>query len=295
MRKILLLLIVLLSAMAALAQQLDRFSQYMLTDYLINPAFAGSRDYFDVRSVNRYQWAGLTDAPRTFSLSVNGPLRNEKMGLGGSAFTDVAGPTRRTGLQFSYAYHLQMGSEGRLAFALSAGLMRFGIDASRIKMIDQNDPALYTTLRAKTVFDAKLGVLYYTPSWFVGFTAPQMLQNRVDLFSTSNQLARLEDHYLLMGGYSWDIDADFTLKPTFLLKYVHPAPLDLDISARVVWRKMVHAGLTYRHRDAIALFAGYEFDQLISVSYAYDLTTSRLGNYTTGTHEFVLGLRFNQR
>lgn len=295
MRKICILLVVLLPGFASFAQQIGQFSQYMLTDYIINPAFAGSRDYFDVRSINRYQWAGLQDAPRTFNLSVNGPLRNENMGLGGSLFTDVAGPTRRTGLQFSYAYHLRVGTTGRLGFSLSAGLLQFGIDASRLKLIDQNDPALFTTLRSKTLFDAKLGILYHTPDWFIGFTAPQLLQNRADLFATGNQLARLEDHYLLMGGYTFDLGNDIVIKPTFLLKYVHPAPLAFDLSARAIWRETVHAGLSYRHKEAIALMAGYEFRQTISVSYAYDITTSNLKNYSTGTHEFVLGFRFNQK
>lgn len=57
------------------AQQLPQFTQYQLNDYVINPAVAGSRPYFEAKSNNRYQWEGITDAPRTFTLGINGPLK----------------------------------------------------------------------------------------------------------------------------------------------------------------------------------------------------------------------------
>ena len=92
----------------ALAQQLPHFSQYYLNDYLINPAVGGSRPYFEGKSAHRYQWEGITDAPRTYTLSVNGPTKNQKMGFGGYIFTDNVGPTRRTGFNASYAYHIKV-------------------------------------------------------------------------------------------------------------------------------------------------------------------------------------------
>src|SRR5665811_2127063 len=89
------------------AQQLPLFSQYMINDYFQNPAIAGSRPYFDAVSANRLQWVGITDAPRTYALSMNGPLKGTNMGVGGYVFTDVAGPTRRIGASGSYAYHIK--------------------------------------------------------------------------------------------------------------------------------------------------------------------------------------------
>jgi len=70
---------------ASFSQQLPLFSQYMLNDYFQNPAIAGSRPYFDAVSSNRLQWIGITDAPRTYALSLQGPLKKKNMGVGGSA------------------------------------------------------------------------------------------------------------------------------------------------------------------------------------------------------------------
>src|SRR3989304_5083351 len=92
---------------ASFSQQLPLFSQYMLNDYFQNPAVAGSRPYFDAVSANRLQWAGITDAPRTYALSMQGPIRQKNMGVGGYLFTDMVGPTRRIGISGSYAYHIK--------------------------------------------------------------------------------------------------------------------------------------------------------------------------------------------
>src|SRR5574337_1605313 len=90
------------------AQQLPQYTNYMINSYVLNPAWSGTKDYFEVQSNNRYQWVGITDAPRTYILSANGPYKTKNMGYGGYVFTDITGPTRRIGLSFSYAYHAKL-------------------------------------------------------------------------------------------------------------------------------------------------------------------------------------------
>ena len=94
--------------MASFAQQIPQYSQYMLNDYILNPAMTGQHDYWEVKSNNRLNWIGITDAPRTFILSAHGPFRKHNMGMGGSVFADITGPTSRVGFYLSYAYHLKL-------------------------------------------------------------------------------------------------------------------------------------------------------------------------------------------
>src|SRR5688500_2133531 len=125
MKKILYFLVIGLSARA---QQLPQYSQYMLNEMAINPAVAGRDDFAEVRSNSRQQWIGITDAPRTYMLTLQRPVTGRNMGLGMNLFTDIVGPTRRTGLSFSYAYHLKLNKELNLSFGLSAGILQCGID-----------------------------------------------------------------------------------------------------------------------------------------------------------------------
>ena len=113
MRRHILLASAALTLLGARAQQLPQLSQYVFNDYIFNPAVAGSRPWFELRTGHRYQWVGITDSPRTFTLSGTTPL-GRKMGVGAQLFTDHVGPTRRTGFQASYAYHLNITDEVRL-------------------------------------------------------------------------------------------------------------------------------------------------------------------------------------
>ena len=64
-------LLLILTSGIVKAQQLPIYSQYMLNDFSMNPAIAGTQNYFDIKSDNRFQWIGITDAP-TIAVCVNG-------------------------------------------------------------------------------------------------------------------------------------------------------------------------------------------------------------------------------
>ena len=97
------------------AQQLPQSTQYMINDYVLNPAIGGNKSYFDAKANQRLQWVGVTDAPRTFVFSLHGPMQNQKVGLGGFIFSDITGPTRRTGAKISYAYHFKLTDDIKLS------------------------------------------------------------------------------------------------------------------------------------------------------------------------------------
>lgn len=284
---------ILFSGNFAFAQQLPHFSQYYVNDFLINPAVAGTKDYFEGKSTHRYQWEGITDAPRTYTLSVNGPTKNQKMGLGGYLFTDIVGPTRRTGFNLAYAYHLQLSKELKLSFGISAGLLQFVIDGSKITLRDEGDVILTNGVQSVLVPDAGFGTYLYHNKFYVGFSAPQLLNNKVNFFDNGkNPNGRLPAHFFLTGGYKYAISNDFMLEPSFFIKYVDPTPLQYDISLRVLYQQKVWLAGTYRHDDAIAASIGYILNNTFTVAYAYDFTTTNIRNQISGSHELMIGVRF---
>ena len=142
MRKSIFILCFFLLAQVLDAQQLPQYTQYMLNEMAINPAVAGKDEFADVRSNNRYQWIGITDAPRTYMLTLHGPIKDKNMGLGMHLYTDIVGPTRRTGLNASYAYHLKLKKDLFLSMGLTAGIMQWGIDGHKLKLHDSGDENL---------------------------------------------------------------------------------------------------------------------------------------------------------
>ena len=295
MRRILTITVLGTMLQAVQAQQLPQLSQYQFNDYVFNPAVAGSRPFFELRSGHRYQWVGIQDSPRTFTLSGTTPL-GKNMGLGGYLFTDNVGPTRRTGIQFSYAYHLRITDDLKLSLALSGGVLQFLIDGSKIQFNDPGDPAMDDQLRGELKPDAKFGFMLYHPRYWFGAAAPQILQNKVYFVDDADQtLSVMEDHYYVTGGYRFLLGTDWKVEPSFLVKYVSPVPAKVDITATVRYRDAFWLGASYRTNDAYCAMLGYWHKESFQFGYSYDIITSNLRNYSTGTHELMLAVTLGRK
>jgi hypothetical protein len=53
-------------------------------------------------------------------------------------------------------------------------------------------------------------------------------------------------------------------------------------------------GVSYRTNDAVSIMLEYQANQRFRIGYAYDITTSKIRNYTSGTHEIMLGFDFGK-
>lgn len=293
-RYTLLLYFAFLLASNSTGQQLPLYSQYYFNDYATNPAVGGTKSYVDARSNHRYQWQGVDDAPRTYTLSVNGPLKNDYAGLGAFLFTDHVGPTRRTGAQFSYTYKLKINQNVKLGLALSGGVLEWKLDAQKITLYDPNDQVMVNGVMRSLVPDAKFGMHLYHANWFLGFSAPNLLQSKLKFDNALyTGLSRLENHFLLTGGYKFNVTDDVAIEPSAILKYVSPAPLQADIMARVIWKEKLWLGGVYRTMDAASVLLGITYRSNLSFGYSYDFTTSNIRNYSSGTHELFIGIRFS--
>lgn len=286
----------LLLPFAAISQQLPHYSQYMINDYVMNPAIGGKNNYFEGISANRYQWIGITDAPRTYILSMNGPLKYDHMGIGGQLFTDIVGPTRRTGFNMSYAYHAPLTDKLKLSLGLSAGLTQFMVDGQKINLHDAGDLILTNALQSVLTPDFSAGFYLYSERFWVGASAMQIQQNKLKFFDyMSNTESMMTRHYYGMLGYRQPLGEDFVLEPSALLKYAKPVPFQFDIGLRAIYKEKFWVGGSFRNRDAIAIYTGYIFRENLMLGYSYDVTTTDLGNYSTGTHELVFGVKFNKK
>lgn len=294
MKKLILIMLLFGSSLASKAQQLPQYSQYLLNRYVINPASAGIDNYFVGQTNYRSQWEGIQDAPRTYILSANGPLKHEKMGIGGYIFTDITGPTRRNGFSLSYAYHVQINNEVNLSMAVNGGILQYSVDGSEITFEDETDQ-LRTTLQERSLFpDAGFSLYLYADNYYFGASAPQLIRNELDFEGAiSDPSGRLVNHYFITGGYSHTLNRDFELEPNFMLKYVKPLPLQYEFTLRSIYQEKAWLGLSYRQNDAFVLMAGYTLQGNLSLGYSYDIIQSDIKNYSTGTHEIMLSIKFN--
>ncbi|MFT4777888.1 MAG: type IX secretion system PorP/SprF family membrane protein [Flavobacteriales bacterium] len=282
------------------SQQLARRSQFIFNTYLHNPAVAGTKLYTPIMASYRNQWAGFEGAPQTTMISAHTGLPN-KMGVGAILFNDNAGGAiSRTGAELTGAYHADLNNRDAVSFGLSAVVSQFKFDGTDLLVKDQFDNALPGTLESTLNFDATFGMMVYGPNYYFGFSIPNLLQTNLGIegvLSDENQNIR---HYNFMGSYLHFFNDEFSIQPAGLVKLTGVTPVQIDVLLKAAYREMIWIGMTYRHRDAVAVALGLEYDRY-AVGYSYDITTSDAANLSQHTHEVTIayfiprkGARFSQ-
>lgn len=191
-----------ITALSANAQQLPLFSQYYYNPFLYNPGFTGTGDQANAYLIHRSQWKDMPGAPVTYALTVDGPVKERKIGLGLSLFNDQVDIFNRTGLYSSYSYRFAINSDHEITAGLSLGVIDNKIDYSRAIVNDVNDPLIYTDNRRKVTMDANFGVGYFWKDLRVGFSIPQLLGNKIKyLEEDKNVYTLLKRHFILSGQY----------------------------------------------------------------------------------------------
>jgi type IX secretion system PorP/SprF family membrane protein len=276
------------------AQQLPLYSQYMLNGFLLNPAIAGSVDYFPVRLTARQQWVGIKDAPSTQAISAHYLLNNQKIGIGGYLFNDKFGPISETGIQACFAYHLPLeGIKSKLGMGLAFKAFQFKFDESKLVTIDDNDPAVTRGTISKFVPDADFGVYLYNDKYFVGISATQLIQFKIDLGDNSVDKNQIIRHYYFTGGYNFTLNENLELEPSVLVKGTMETPWQIDFNARAYYKKMYWFGLSYRSSKDLVAMLGIKIKKFL-IGYSFDYTFSNIKNYSSGSHEILIGFNIDE-
>ncbi len=287
-------LMIILSTTGMLAQQNPHYTQYMFNDFIINPAVAGTKNYYQIRSNHRFQWVGLVDPPMTNTLSVYGPHATLDMGYGGYFYNDVTGPSSRTGLSGTYAYNIALDRDIRLSMGLSLGIMQFKIDGSQLTSKDPADIAIQPVVFSTYVPDATIGAYVYAEEFYGGFSVTQLFNNSLRIFEEKNGLNKLKSHFYITGGYIYEINREFKLEPSIIIKGTAPKVFQFDLTTRVVYKDFVWGGLSFRSKDALSILLGYVHEEKFYFGYAYDIGVSGIRKFNAGTHELMIAYKFNE-
>ena len=295
----------------------------MINNYIINPALTGIENYTDVKISHRHQWVGLQDAPVTTYLTIHKPLGKQDdrttatsfeipgenprghnywadyeaakphSGIGLKIINDRTGPLNRFAGYLSYAYHVGISPRTSVAAGFEAGMRNISLDRNKLDFGTANpiDPAVYNSGEINQLKpDFGAGIWVYSADYFIGLSAQQIIPQKF-YFSENKvqQAGKLVPHLFFTAGYRLELDDDFSLLPSFMLKYVQPTPAQLDINAKLQYRDLVWIGASYRVKDGYAGMLGVNVSNTFNVSYAYDYSTTLLNTVSKGTHEIVLG------
>ncbi len=62
---------------STMAQQKPHYTQYILNQYIINPALTGIENYTDIKLSHRHQWKDIDGSPVTTYFTIQGPIEKK--------------------------------------------------------------------------------------------------------------------------------------------------------------------------------------------------------------------------
>jgi type IX secretion system PorP/SprF family membrane protein len=270
------------------AQQLPQFTQYMFNTIAINPAYAGSRETLSVVGLHRSQWVGLDGGPQTQTLSIHAPMKDEKVGLGLSVINDELGFENFQYVYGDFSYTIRTGLNSKLAFGIKGGITAYNLDGDYQLSEGATDPIIFG-FEDRLDFNVGAGVYWHSDKWYLGLSAPRILNNDKIKANGFEALDRVS--YYFTGGYVFDLSDNIKLKPSALLKATNGAPLSFDISANFLFNEKFWIGGGYRINEQAAALGGivdFQISRQLRIGYAYEYPLSDIRPFTSGTHEILL-------
>ncbi len=282
----------------ASAQQDAQYTQYMFNTMSVNPAYAGSRGQLSIAGLYRSQWVGLDGAPQTFTFNLHSPIRNSNVGYGLSVVNDKIGEgtVQETYIDGLVSYTVDVSLQGKLSFGLKLGGNLLNLDFEQLRQREGFEEAILTdNIENRFSPNVGLGVYYHTNTFYLGLSAPNLLET--EHFDNSDSdanaidfLAKDRVNFYMITGYVFDLNDNLKFKPALLTKVVGGAPLQVDVSANFLFREKFSFGAAYRWDAAVSALAGFQITDQIMLGLAYDKETTDFGakQFSDGSFEIFL-------
>lgn len=302
MKKSLLIAIISSLSLSLFSQQDPQMTFWMFDRQSFNPGAVGMDDCHCGSLFYRNQWTGFERAPKTMLFNYSGLFNltdKFQAGAGLTFFNDRLGQETNNVFRVHFAPKFDLNGH-TLSLGLSLGFLNKSLGNEWIAIDDfRQDDAIPDSEIAQTSFDLGFGAVISKPNkYYVGVSATHLTAPSMD-----NLNFKSSPHAYIMGGVNFPLGSGpLVMRTNALIKTDLGAPPAYDLNANVLWNDLVFGGLTFRPGDAIAPMAGLEYkfapkssnngrtttNSNIRLGYTYDITTSELRNYSSGSHEFFV-------
>lgn len=290
------LAVLILAYVNVVGQQSPLYTQYMFNTLAVNPAYAGSRNVLSATALFRNQWVGMAGAPKTATLTIDAPLKDQRVGVGLQLYSDKLGISQTSGLVGSYAHRMRF-TKGTLALGLQVSGSYYTADFTSVMLEPagvSDDPAFANDV-SRFLYNFGTGIYYNSDRFYVGLSSPELINNRFGNDSTDSRsfsAPKQLPHLYLASGYVFPLGNSFNLKPSFLVKGVEGAPIQADVNMTLWIKDILAIGAQYRTSAAVAGMVELQATPQIRLGYSYDYSTTSLKNYNSGSHEIMLRYEF---
>lgn len=281
--------------------QTENFSSLNMFNYMYyNPGYAGDGNEIETKALIRNQWMGFEGAPKTQTFSVDAPFKifGVRNGAGFTIINDGIGNFQNIGLNISYAYRRQM-LQGEVGFGVGLSMTNQSFKGSWVFPDGSaSDPWVPQNTEDKPMFfDMNLGFYYSSENVYLSCSMRNVLQSQIK-YSSSSSGGDVKSSYmarqLFVGaGYEYQLSNPlFTLKPNLFIA-TDFASTTFSLAGILTYNEKFFGGLAYKPVDAVTVLAGLSLPSGLEFAISYDITTSSIIKYSSGSLEFMLGYSFS--
>jgi type IX secretion system PorP/SprF family membrane protein len=293
MRRWYIILFILMAPLGVKGQLEPLSNQYLLNTLAINPAYAGSRDALSLSMHHRNQWTGFDGAPKTLTLAMHAPLRNEKVGLGLLAMNDRRGISASNVILGNFAYRILM-NDGVLSFGLGSGISILKNNWEELVAVDQDDDLINGNSSRYLQVNFSLGAFYSNDRLFLGLSLPLFLSQNFS--SASGNFEMTNDYqkynYLINGGYLFTLSPNWKLLPSAMIRYNPSSTMQVDLNSFIIFHDKIWLGISYRSNKSMVGHLIYQVNNQLAAGYSYDMGFGKIGGYLGGSHEITIRYDF---
>ena len=301
-KNIFLLFLLFLTGTEVRGQQTPQWTQYVLNQYAINPAYAGLDRSLSVTAGIRSQWTRFPGAPKTQMINAHLPMYFLSGSVGMQLLNDELGAFRRTAATVSYNFVLDA-PIGLISTGFRIGAQQVSLNNEELitpggnyfdNIIDHQDPRLVSANLDGIAPVWSLGIFFTKDLLELGLSLDNVPGNQIEAgTSTFNEKVVLS----LYGSYQYPINEFLAVEPNVLVKS-DGTQTQLDVGILGHYHQFI-GGFSFRGYnadsvDAVGVIAGVRVSNNIRVSYSFDLGLSSVRTFHDGTHEFLINYNLNK-
>lgn len=292
-----------------------QYSQFYGSNILMNPAFAGATKFARVTAFQRMQWPNISGKTISSAVAFDRYFYDYKIGLGGSLQYDrlASGILNNISVGPSVSYLVLNTQKQFLRLGLGANYVNkryttqslvFAdqLDANFGQILSQSTDTYAQTNYSKSYLDLNMGALYNTKNFWIGASVSHLNKPVQSLEANSIKTPRkIHIHtgykFIFKDQRGLAIQKESHLSLAANVKNQGTAT-QADLGVYYV-KNMFCVGLWYRgiplinskngyiNQDALTPLIGFE-NRGFRIGYSYDITISKLGYQTGGSHELSM-------
>ncbi len=277
------------------AQQLPSYSQYMLNNVGLNPAYAGENGPLEIIMGRRTQWVGFPGAPVTMFAGISRALGKKGFyhswhGIGAYVESDDEGIFATKSVSVMYAWHKRLKHNYNISIGASVGGTSYGMSNY---LQSSFDPAFASTIPVFIFPIFNPGIRLFSRRLYFDLAAKQVLDNRTVNIDGVKEIGVKQtlspELFFTVGRQFTSPNYAWTVTPSFQLLSSAAYFPTIDLNVLVYYHKAVGVGISYRYGDAIVMMIQFRYFNKMVLGLSFDYSVSQFSNGGSNSREVMFG------